>query len=60
MWVGYKNTHYFLDSYSHIGHYRALNRVPWAIPLSSYLFYILYCTYVNPDFTIYPSPASLP
>ena len=42
---------------SHLGHHRALSRVPRALQqvLISYLFYTYCCTYVNPKLPIYPS-----
>ena len=42
--------------FSHIGHYRVLNRAPWAIQqvLISYLFII--CVYVGPSLPVYPFP----
>ena len=44
----------FFRFFSHIGHYRVLRRVPYAIQqvLISYLFYIQQCAYVNPNLTI--------
>ena len=49
----------FLGFHSHLGHHRALNRVPCAIQsvLISCLFYTQ-CTYVNPNLPIHPTPAS--
>ena len=48
----------FCRFYSHVVHYRVLNRVPCTIQqvLISYLFYIQQCVYVNPNLPIYPSP----
>ena len=50
----------FFRFFSHLGHYRVLSRVPCAVQqiLMSYLFYIQYCVYVNPNLPIYPSPLS--
>ena len=50
----------FFRFFSHIGHDRALSRVPCAIQqvLISYLFYIQQHVYVNPNLPIYPSPPS--
>ena len=43
---------------SHLGHHRALSRVPCAIQqvLISYLFYTQQCIYVNPNLPIHPTP----
>ena len=47
---------------SHLGHQRALSRVPCVVQqvLISYLFYTQYqqCIYVNPNLPIHPSPTS--
>ena len=45
---------------SHLGHHRALSRVPCAIQqvLISYLFYTQQGIYVNPNLPIYPTPLS--
>ena len=44
---------------SHLGHHRALSRVPWAIQqvLISYLFYTQYqqCIYDNPNLPVHPT-----
>ena len=45
----YTDIHSFLKLFSHIGHYRALSIVPWALQqvLISYPFYIQQGVYVN-------------
>ena len=49
----------FLDFLKHLGHHRALSRVPCAIQqvLNSYLFYTYYqqCICVNPNLPIHPT-----
>ena len=46
---------------SHLGHHRALSRVPWAIQqvLISYLFYTIVYIYLNPSLQIHPISPSL-
>ena len=43
---------------SHLGHHRALSRVPCALQqvLISYLFYTQQCIYVNPNLPIHHTP----
>ena len=43
---------------SHLGHQRALSRVPCALQqvLISYLFYTQQCIHVNPNLPIHPTP----
>ena len=54
-WISYKYTYIhsfiFFRFFSHIDHYRALSRVPYAIQLVliSYIFYIQSCVYVSPN-----------
>ena len=46
----------FLGFSSHFGHHRASSRVSCAIQLVliGYLFYTLYCIYVNPSLPVHP------
>ena len=47
----------FLRFPSHLGHHRALSRVPCTRQqvLISYLFYTKWCIYVNPNLPIHPT-----
>ena len=53
---------FFFGFPSHLGHHRALSRVPCAIQQDyiSYLFYTQQCIYVIPNFPIHPTPPSPP
>ena len=51
------HTYLFWGFLSHLGHHRALSRVPCAKQqvLISYLFYIRWCIYVSPNLPIHPT-----
>ena len=51
------HTYLFWGFLSHLGHHRALSRVPCAKQqvLISYLFYIQWCIYVSPNLPIHPT-----
>ena len=58
-WISYMYTYihsFFFRFFSHIGHYRVLNRIPSAIQhvLISCLFYIYWCIYISPNLPVYP------
>ena len=50
---------FFFRFPSHLGHHRALSRIPCAIQqvLVTYLFYIQQCIYFNPSLPIHPTPS---
>ena len=54
------HTYLFWGFLSHLGHHRALSRVPCAKQqvLISYLFYIQHRMYVNPNLSIHPTLSS--
>ena len=47
---------FFFKFYSHVGHFRVLNRVPCAVQqvLTSDLFYVYLCVYVSSNLPVYP------
>ena len=58
-WLFIHTYPFFLSFFSHIGHYKALSRIPCATVSPYYLFHIQQCVFVNPSLPMYPSSSYL-